>query len=101
MPGAGLSRAGGDVPEEAKSLDSLYADARHEGGKLVIYAGGDTADQQDEDSTGPGRLAGYRGDTSTTSARQQGGQPHPTAREPTRNDLIPNRAETSLPDSPR
>jgi len=42
-----VSRAGGDVPEEAKSLDSLYADARHEGGKLVIYAGGDTADQQD------------------------------------------------------
>ena len=49
MPGAGggVSRAGGDVPEEAKSLDSLYADARHEGGTLVIYAGGDTADQQD------------------------------------------------------
>jgi len=45
--GGGVSRAGGDVPEEAKSLDSLYADARHEGGKLVIYAGGDTADQQD------------------------------------------------------
>ena len=44
--GGGVSRAGGDVPEEAKSLDSLYADARHEGGKLVIYAGGDTADQQ-------------------------------------------------------
>jgi len=43
----GVSRAGGDVPEEAKSLDSLYADVRHEGGKLVIYAGGDTADQQD------------------------------------------------------
>jgi hypothetical protein len=36
----GVSRAGGYVPEEAKSLDSLYADARHEGGKLVIYAGG-------------------------------------------------------------
>ncbi|HXL18703.1 MAG TPA: hypothetical protein VN961_14410, partial [Streptosporangiaceae bacterium] len=45
--GGGVSRAGGDVPEAAKSLDSLYADARHEGGKLVIYAGGDTADQQD------------------------------------------------------
>jgi ABC-type Fe3+ transport system substrate-binding protein len=45
--GGGVSRAGGYVPEEAKSLDSLYADARHEGGKLVIYAGGDTADQQD------------------------------------------------------
>lgn len=37
--GGGVSRAGGDVPEEAKSLDSLYADARHEGGTLVIYAG--------------------------------------------------------------
>jgi hypothetical protein len=44
--GGGVSRAGGDAPEEAKSLDGLYADARHEGGKLVIYAGGDTADQQ-------------------------------------------------------
>lgn len=39
--------AGGSVPEETKSLDRLYAEARREGGKLVIYAGGDTADQQD------------------------------------------------------
>lgn len=33
--------------EERRSLDELYADALREGGKLVIYAGGDTADQQD------------------------------------------------------
>ncbi|MFI7699505.1 ABC transporter substrate-binding protein [Nonomuraea sp. NPDC049480] len=37
----------GPVPEEKKSLDELYADARREGGELVIYAGGDTPDQQD------------------------------------------------------
>ena len=35
------------VREEAKSLDELYADALAEGGELVIYAGGDTATQQD------------------------------------------------------
>jgi hypothetical protein len=35
------------VDEETKSLDQLYADAKREGAKLVIYAGGDTADQQD------------------------------------------------------
>jgi len=34
--------------EETKSLDQLYADAKREGGKLVIYAGGDTPDQQDD-----------------------------------------------------
>jgi ABC-type Fe3+ transport system substrate-binding protein len=33
--------------EETKSLDELYADALAEGGELVIYAGGDTATQQD------------------------------------------------------
>ncbi|MFF7986878.1 ABC transporter substrate-binding protein [Streptomyces sp. NPDC007901] len=38
---------GTPVEEETKSLDQLYADARREGGKLVIYAGGDTSDQQD------------------------------------------------------
>jgi hypothetical protein len=32
------------VDEETKSLDQLYADAKREGAKLVIYAGGDTAD---------------------------------------------------------
>jgi hypothetical protein len=35
------------VPEERKSLAQLYADALREGGELVIYAGGDTQDQQD------------------------------------------------------
>jgi ABC-type Fe3+ transport system substrate-binding protein len=40
-------RAGTRVPEEAKPLDQLYADARREGGELIIYAGGDTPDQQD------------------------------------------------------
>lgn len=39
--------AGALLPEEPKSLDQLYADALKEGGKLVIYAGGDTATQQD------------------------------------------------------
>ncbi len=38
---------GGRIPEERKSLDELYADARREGGELIIYAGGDTPDQQD------------------------------------------------------
>jgi len=40
-------RARGPVGEETKSLEQLYADAVREGGQLVIYAGGDTADQQD------------------------------------------------------
>lgn len=44
--GSATSAAAG-LPEETKSLDRLYAEARAEGGKLVIYAGGDTADQQD------------------------------------------------------
>lgn len=42
--GAGKHR-GGSIPEETKSLDSLYADALCEGGELVVYAGGDTQDQ--------------------------------------------------------
>ena len=33
-------RTGDLVPEEVNSLDRLYAEARREGGKLVIYAGG-------------------------------------------------------------
>jgi hypothetical protein len=44
---AEASRSGRRVDEETKSLDQLYADAKREGAKLVIYAGGDTADQQD------------------------------------------------------
>ncbi|WP_030435168.1 ABC transporter substrate-binding protein [Actinoplanes subtropicus] len=39
--------AGKPLPEERKSLDQLYAEAKREGGELVVYAGGDTPDQQD------------------------------------------------------
>ncbi|NUR00549.1 MAG: extracellular solute-binding protein [Streptomyces sp.] len=34
--------------EETKTLDQLYAEAKAEGGKLVVYAGGDWKDQQDD-----------------------------------------------------
>ncbi|WP_461122844.1 ABC transporter substrate-binding protein [Saccharothrix stipae] len=34
-------------PEETRTLDELYQAALREGGKLVIYAGGDTPTQQD------------------------------------------------------
>ncbi|MDX2948089.1 MULTISPECIES: ABC transporter substrate-binding protein [Streptomyces] len=34
--------------EESRSLDQLYAAAKAEGGRLVVYAGGDWKDQQDE-----------------------------------------------------
>jgi ABC-type Fe3+ transport system substrate-binding protein len=44
---ASAATKGALLPEENKSLDQLYADALEEGGKLVIYAGGDTATQQD------------------------------------------------------
>jgi ABC-type Fe3+ transport system substrate-binding protein len=44
---ASAAYTGMPVPEERKSLAQLYADALREGGELVIYAGGDTADQQD------------------------------------------------------
>ncbi|NGY65885.1 ABC transporter substrate-binding protein [Lentzea sp. NEAU-D13] len=37
----------GAGPEEARTLDALYQAALEEGGKLTIYAGGDTATQQD------------------------------------------------------
>ncbi|MFD4511099.1 ABC transporter substrate-binding protein [Streptomyces sp. NPDC058457] len=40
-------RPGSHPREEKKSLDELYADARQEGGELVIYAGGDLADLWD------------------------------------------------------
>ncbi|WP_380159352.1 ABC transporter substrate-binding protein [Kineococcus sp. R86509] len=39
------------VREESRSLDALYAAARSEGGELVVYAGGDTPDQQDAAKT--------------------------------------------------
>jgi ABC-type Fe3+ transport system substrate-binding protein len=35
------------VPVETKPLDQLYADAVAEGGRLVVYAGGDAPDQND------------------------------------------------------
>jgi ABC-type Fe3+ transport system substrate-binding protein len=37
----------GGGPEETRTLDELYQAALAEGGKLVIYAGGDTPTQQD------------------------------------------------------
>jgi hypothetical protein len=40
-------RPRGHAGDETKSLDELYTDARREGSELVIYAGGDTPDQQD------------------------------------------------------
>jgi ABC-type Fe3+ transport system substrate-binding protein len=44
---ADAGTGGGRVAEETRSLDELYAAARRESGELVIYAGGDTQDQQD------------------------------------------------------
>nr|AVA09682.1 putative effector protein [Heterodera avenae] len=35
------------VHEEKRTLDQIYAAALKEGGRLIVYAGGDTADQQD------------------------------------------------------
>jgi ABC-type Fe3+ transport system substrate-binding protein len=46
-PASGATTPHAGVPEETKSLDQLYADALREGGELVVYAGGDTATQQD------------------------------------------------------
>ncbi|HEY8978415.1 MAG TPA: extracellular solute-binding protein [Streptomyces sp.] len=48
--GAMSKAAGAATPlagEETRSLDELYRAAKAEGGKLVIYAGGDTPTQQD------------------------------------------------------
>lgn len=42
----GASRAFG-ADREAQSLDALYQAAKTEGGKLTVYAGGDTPQQQD------------------------------------------------------
>ncbi|GAA5136161.1 ABC transporter substrate-binding protein [Pseudonocardia adelaidensis] len=44
--GSGTSGSPAGVPEETRSLDQLYAAAMREGGALVVYAGGDTAGQQ-------------------------------------------------------
>lgn len=38
--------SGGSGAEETKSLEQLHREAKAEGGKLVVYAGGDTPDQQ-------------------------------------------------------
>lgn len=43
----GSTRFFGGVAEETKSLEQLYADARAAGGRLVVYAGGDVAAQQE------------------------------------------------------
>ncbi|MFJ3306971.1 ABC transporter substrate-binding protein [Streptomyces sp. NPDC086549] len=43
-PAASRSTAG---PEETRSLDELYRAALAEGGRLIVYAGGDTPTQQD------------------------------------------------------
>jgi ABC-type Fe3+ transport system substrate-binding protein len=45
-PATAASRGGRGVPEERRSLDQLYRAALAEGGKLVVYAGGDIAAQQ-------------------------------------------------------
>ncbi|WP_010460852.1 ABC transporter substrate-binding protein [Acidovorax radicis] len=42
----GTSRVFG-ADQETRSLDGLYRSAKAEGGKLVVYAGGDTPQQQD------------------------------------------------------
>ena len=44
--GAGTAHATGRG-EETKSLEQLYREAKAEGGALIVYAGGDTATQQD------------------------------------------------------
>jgi ABC-type Fe3+ transport system substrate-binding protein len=47
ITGASAFQAAPEVPEETRTLDELYADAMAEGGELVVYAGGDTATEQD------------------------------------------------------
>jgi ABC-type Fe3+ transport system substrate-binding protein len=50
LTGAGYvpGQASAALPrEETKSLNQLYQDAIAEGGQLIVYAGGDTVDQQD------------------------------------------------------
>jgi ABC-type Fe3+ transport system substrate-binding protein len=44
---APADRRGGHVPTESKSLDQLYKEALAEGGGLVVYAGGDSPDQNE------------------------------------------------------
>ena len=46
-PDSSAAQGGGrQVAEETRSLDELYQAAKAEGGKLVVYAGGDVASQQ-------------------------------------------------------
>ena len=49
-PAAAARKAVG--PEETRTLDELYQAALKEGGKLVVYAGGDTPTQQDGTKAG-------------------------------------------------
>ncbi|WP_412459864.1 ABC transporter substrate-binding protein [Pseudomonas sp. SC11] len=44
---SGLCVAQSATVEESRSLDAIYKAALHEGGRLIVYAGGDTAGQQD------------------------------------------------------
>ncbi|TDC83584.1 extracellular solute-binding protein [Micromonospora sp. KC606] len=46
-PARSAGRPGLTVHEETKSLQQLYREAKAEGGTLTVYAGGDTAVQQD------------------------------------------------------
>ncbi|NGY64429.1 extracellular solute-binding protein [Lentzea sp. NEAU-D13] len=45
--GHAAPQPGPAVREETRSLDQLYREAKAEGGTLTVYAGGDTATQQD------------------------------------------------------
>src|SRR5689334_21508174 len=45
--GQAAAQPGSGVREETRSLDELYRAAKAEGGTLTVYAGGDTATQQD------------------------------------------------------
>ncbi|MCT6795170.1 extracellular solute-binding protein [Klebsiella pneumoniae subsp. pneumoniae] len=42
-----IASDGSNVPIEKRSLDDIYKAALAEGGRVIVYAGGDTADQQD------------------------------------------------------
>jgi ABC-type Fe3+ transport system substrate-binding protein len=46
LPASAQTVSRGGVPQEKRTLDQLYQAARAEGGKLVVYAGGDIAAQQ-------------------------------------------------------
>ncbi|RKN55211.1 ABC transporter substrate-binding protein, partial [Streptomyces klenkii] len=46
-PGSSAASRRASGAEERRTLDELYQAALAEGGRLVVYAGGDTPDQQD------------------------------------------------------